>query len=513
MNGSLRSRISILLVLTLALGAVLPVAAVSAKGGVSGQGVTAQIALFDEDKFEPDDTTQTAMVYNPAVHGNTFSSKRTFHGVNNVEEDESDWLKISITETGTPVWVETMYLAGWADTYLRLYDENMTLLANVDDHDYFDSTYSESMWFRPTLPGIYYLEIENISGHPFEYELHVTLGNARRISGPNRFATAAAIARLQWDNTENSWYGTGYGPNVIVVANGHSPADMSAGAALATSMGGILLMTHRDSLPWETKAELTRITESRFWDDDEVELFVVGGKGAVSEYVFSKLQRIRGVTSVERLSGPDRFHTALAIADEMASRLGTQTAYVVNGQAWPDALSASPVAGWDGSPVLMTGRDSVPTATVEWLRDKGITDVLVVGGKGVVSDAALDQLNTEFGATRITGIDRFETSKNVALHGVNLGMNESLATLVSGNAFADGFAAASFAHWTGAPILLTPSGLLHPEVKAYFDEGGNVGHNTWGSDGIGCYVIGGTGVIGNSVYEQFRDLWKAFPIP
>lgn len=509
MNYSLRSKVSILLVLVLVLAAVLPVAAVSAKGGVSGQGVTAQIARFDQDKFEPDDTTQTAMVYNPAVHGNTFSSKRTFHGTNNLEEDEVDFVKITITETGTPIWVETMYVAGWSDTYLRLYDENMVLLGTVDDHAYFDSTYSESLWYPATSPGTYYLGIEGISDYPFAYELHITLGNARRISGPNRFATAAAISRLQWDNTENSYYGTGYGPNTIVIANGHSPADMSAGATLAGSRGGVLLLTHRDSLPWETKAEITRITESLFWGEDEFELYVIGGVSAVSEDVFSELQEMRGVTSVKRLGGINRFHTAVAIADEMASLIGTQTAYIVNGNAYPDALSAAPVAGWNSSPILMTNKDSVPTTTVTWLRDNGITNLMVVGGSGVISDALFDQLDAEFGATRITGENRFETSKNVALHGVNdLGMTGSLATIVSGNAFADGFAAASLAYWAGAPILLTPSGSLHPQVNAYFAESGSVGHNTLGLDGTGCYVIGGTGVISAYTYEQFRDLWK-----
>lgn len=509
MKIGLRSTGAILLVLALMSVLVLPASSVVANETVSGQGVMAQtIAVFNADKFEPDNTIATAKVYDPAVQGNTWSSQRTFHGLNNVQDDRADFIKISITARNTPIWVETMYVEGWADTALRLYDGNMNLVADAGSHAYFYGSVNESLFYRAPATGTYYLEVMNASSYPFAYELHITLGAARRIAGPNRFATAAEIARLQWVNTNNTLRGPGLGPDTIVIANGNSTADMSVAAALATAMDGVLLLTHRDSLPWETKSELERITQSSRWGRWEVDLFVVGGEGAVGSQVFSKLQRTRGITSVERLAGVDRVQTALAVADVIVSRVGTSTAYIVNGHSWPDALSTSPVAGYEGAPILMTGRDMVPGATVNWLRDNGITNVVIVGGVGAVRDTVYDPLSAEFTTIRIDGQNRFETAKNVARYGVDeLGMCGNLASIVSGNAFADGFAVATMAAWTGAPILLTPAGSLHPEVGEYFIDGGGIGHNRYPGSGIGCYVIGGTGVISPAVYSQIRDLW------
>jgi len=187
-------------------------------------------------------------------------------------------------------------------------------------------------------------------------------------------------------------------------------------------------------------------------------------------------------------------------------------AYLVNGFAWPDALSVAPVAAWDDAPVLMTGKDSVPQVTLDWLDDNGITDVYIVGGEGVVSKAVFDELDAIYNVQRIWGDNRYETAKEVALHGVdNLGMEGALATLVSGESFADALSAAPIGWWTGAPVLLTPKSTLHPEVAAYFDEAGAIGvPYLGGAGGIGCYVLGGPAAISEEVYEAFRDHWMTF---
>ncbi|MDZ4179925.1 MAG: cell wall-binding repeat-containing protein, partial [Coriobacteriia bacterium] len=339
MSPAIRKRLALVLALVVVVALGLPTTGFAAKGGVAGLGVTGQTAVFVEDMYEPDDDFEDAYVYNPAVDGNTFWSHRTFHGVNNEIDDEYDMIEVTVTSADTPIWVETMRLDGRYDTYITIYDADEVELETFDDNDFFYSTYSDSAYFRVPEPGTYYIEVENISGYPFAYELFITVGNARRVWGDNRYATAAEVSRLQWDNTGNAYYGTGYGPEHIVIAKGTDPADALAGGSLAAQLEGVLLLTDTDYLPIETYEEIERVTESKYWADEDVTVHVLGGTAAVSEDVFEDLQNIRGVTAVYRHFGGDRYETAAEVATAMDDELGVgTTAYIVNGLAWPDAL-------------------------------------------------------------------------------------------------------------------------------------------------------------------------------
>lgn len=491
--------------------ALLTVVALLAALGLPGMGMAAdvsvQAAVFAPDAYEPDDDFDDAYVYRPAVDGNTFHSYRTFDGVNGVADDEYDVIAVDVAVAGTPIWVEVMYVDGRLDTYVRIYDAAGTELVEYDDNDYWYATYSEGAYFIAPTAGRYYVEVDN-RDMMCAYELFITVGNARRVFGVDRFETAAEVSRLQWDNTGNAYYGYGYGPGDIVVANGLNPADALAGGSLAAQLGGVLLLTHPDHLPAATYDEIVRVTESLYWEDHEVHVHVLGGTAAVSDDVFEDLQGIRHVTHVHRIAGANRYATAAAIGDVMADEIGVSTsAYLVNGTAWADALAVAPVAAWANAPVLMTMKDSVPAETAAWLSDNGVTDVYIIGGESVVGApvaAALDPLYT---VHRISGDNRYATAKEVALHGVNdHGMNGQLATLASGESFADALSAAPIGWWTGAPLLLTPKDTLHAQVAAYFDESGAIG--TDADDGIGCYVLGGPGAVSDTVYAAFRDHWK-----
>lgn len=513
MSGGIRRRLALGVVLALLLALAVPSVGFAGKGVVAAD-VSVQAAYFEEDAYEPDDDFEDAYAYDPSTDGNTFWSYRTFHGVDNVEDDGTDFVAVTVEETGTPIWVETQHLAGFYDTYLYLYDEDENEVASQDDHDYWDASYSQSIYYVAPEPGTYYVEVDNYSDHPFAYELFITVGDARRVWGADRFETAAEVSRLQWDNTGNPEYGVGYGPEDIVIAKGEDPADALAGGSLAAQLGGVLLLTDTDTLPAETLAEIVRVSESRYWNYDDVTIHVLGGESAVSAAVFKQLQSIPHVSQVVRHAGATRYGTAVEIADAMSDTVGVgTTAYVVNGFAWPDALAVAPVAAWDNAPVLMTMTDSVPDVTLDWLADNGITDVVIVGGEAVVSEDVYDELDALYTVERVFGAIRYETAKEIALYGVNnLGMEGRLATLVSGEVFADALSAAPISWWTGAPVLLTTRDMLHAEVAAYFDEAGAIGveYEDSGDSGIGCYVLGGPVAISDAVYAEFRDLWMEY---
>jgi spore coat protein H len=189
-----------------------------------------------------------------------------------------------------------------------------------------------------------------------------------RRSGPDRFATAAAISRASFPD----------GAPIALVASGATFPDALAGGAAAAELGGPLLLTHRGELPDSTAEELARLAPQR--------VLVLGGTGAVADGVAQALRRATGA-EVQRLSGTTRYETAAAVARH-AFPGRAPVALLASGVAFPDALAAAPVAAQLGGPVLLTGNRLLPGAAAEALRSLQPTRAIVVGGRAAVHENA-----------------------------------------------------------------------------------------------------------------------------
>ncbi len=218
-----------------------------------------------------------------------------------------------------------------------------------------------------------------------------------RLAGANRWATAACASAVAFPD----------GAQRVIVARGDSAggwADALAGTVLSRALGAPVLLTAPDELPRETADEVRRLGVA--------EVIVLGGPRAVSLQVERDLAAI-GPT-VRRVRGDDRAATAARIAVE--ARAGT-TAFLVNGHRPADALVAGAVAARRGAALLLTGTTEVPASTLAAFDDLGVTEVVVVGGKGVVSDEVFDQLRSRFGperVRRVAGPTRQETAASMA---------------------------------------------------------------------------------------------------
>lgn len=503
------------LVVVLGLALAIPGASIALAGDVSVSAVAPQVAALAPDAYESDDTTGTAKLYNPATMGNSWTSYRTFDGTNQDPDDMSDFIKVTVAK-GTPIWVETQAydFSYWYDTTLEITTVDGTRIAYDDDNDYRGDTYSDMVYIEAPETGTYYIEVFNNADEIFAYQLHVTLGDARRVSGANRFKTATEVSRLLYDGSNDPENGTGYGPDTVFVANAYNPADALAGAALAAQTDGALLLTNQDSLPWETATEINRLLESYWWNNSDTYVYVLGGTAAVSKDVMDEIADLRHVLNVERISGADRYATAAKVGDATGDiESFNTTAFIVNGTSWADALAVAPVAAYNGSVVLMTMQNDVPAVTMSWLDDNGITDVVVAGGSAVVGPAAIAELESLVGTSSVevlAGSSRYQTARFVAEWGVdNAGMTNELCVLASGENFADALTAAPVSWWYGGPLLLTTPASLHSEVGTYFNGAGYIGEpNGSDSSGAGCFVLGGESAISSAAYMSLRDLWK-----
>jgi putative cell wall-binding protein len=291
-----------------------------------------------------------------------------------------------------------------------------------------------------------------------------------RLSGSNRYATAAAISQAAHPG----------GADTVYLATGQDYPDALAGAALAGSRGAPVLLTQPESLPSSTQVELTRLTPDQ--------VFLFGGSAAISQTVRDQVAALTGAT-VTRLSGSDRYATAAAIAEQFTT---ADVVYVATGQNFPDALAGAARAGALDGPVLLTQPGALPMASRGQLERLAPDHIYVLGGTAAVSTAVMTQLGTYAPVTRVSGANRYATAVEVS-QDYNPPTSVFVATGLDWPDALAGAAAAGAAH---NPVLLLQQGSI-PAVT--WDELDRLNPES-------VIVLGGTGVVSTVVENQLELL-------
>jgi len=220
----------------------------------------------------------------------------------------------------------------------------------------------------------------------------------------------------------------------IVLTSGSMYADGMAAAALAKQQNADIMLVPPTGL---TATQITAIV-----NEAPQKIWIMGGPQAIPGSIEAQLtsstsQGGAGVSSanIERLFGATRYETATAVAGRLTT-VGTingkRTAFIVRGDSFADAVIVGPAtfgpADSAGAfPILLVQRDRLPDSVKSSLQGLGITNVLIVGGTSVVSDATKKQIEA-LGVTtfRIAGADRYGTAT-------------ALANFLSAPAFIGGF--------------------------------------------------------------------------
>jgi putative cell wall-binding protein len=206
---------------------------------------------------------------------------------------------------------------------------------------------------------------------------YATSGSATRLSGDNRYATAAAISRDAFDP----------GVPVVYVATGMNFPDALAGVAAAGSGGGPVLLVQPGEIPGATRNELDRLRPSR--------IVVLGGTSVISDGVLAALRGHATSGDVDRLSGANRYSTAVDVSKSTFA--SSQVAFIATGMNFPDALGGGPVAGSIPGPLLLVPGTSVPSDVAAELRRLDPDRVVILGGTSVVSASVKSQIESMLG--------------------------------------------------------------------------------------------------------------------
>ncbi|MBN9654433.1 cell wall-binding repeat-containing protein [Halobacillus sp. GSS1] len=247
-----------------------------------------------------------------------------------------------------------------------------------------------------------------------------------RLKGETRIETAIDISEKGWQN----------GADTVVLAKAFDFPDALAGAPLAYKYDAPILLTRTGSLNPSTKEEIERLHADR--------VIILGSVGAVSKDVEDELTAMN-LEDVTRIGGKDRYETAHMIADKLGSDKGEVV--LTTGLNYPDALAVAPYAARQGLPILLTRPQSAPAATNDALKDQ--SQVYVIGGNDVVSDAVLEEINGR--VDRISGPTRFETAADI-IDTFDLGNQQAL--VATGYNYADALTGSVLAAKKNAPLLL-----------------------------------------------------------
>lgn len=286
-----------------------------------------------------------------------------------------------------------------------------------------------------------------------------------RLYGTRAEDTAIKISQTGWANNSSP---------VVLLARSDRFQDALAAAPLAKKLNAPLLLTSPYQLDVAVLDEIERLGALK-------KVYVIGGEGAVTKPVTDALTKED--LPYERIFGDTAADTAAAIARKIGP---SSQVILASATSFPDALSASAPAAALGIPILLTEQKKLPAATMEVLKDFGVTKTIIVGGKFAVS-TAFDGQNgplTGYGPLRLAGETKYDTMLEIVKY---FKQDPETIVIATGENFPDGLSGGAFAALEGSPMFLIPKGELNSDTAAYLESLGGKTKK--------AYILGGTGVI------------------
>lgn len=213
----------------------------------------------------------------------------------------------------------------------------------------------------------------------FVNKVEAATSSVNRLSGVDRYDTNLSIVRNGWTEATN-----------VIIANGENFPDALSIAPIAAAKGVPILLSPKNTLADSTKTFLL---------NKNVPIsYIIGGLGSIGPDVQAALK------NPKRLYGVDRYKTNISIIKEFEDSLNFDNLYVASGKDFPDALSGSVLASNSNSPISLV--DNILSADdTNYLKDKSIKNINILGGAGAVKQAVEDTLKNTAKFRTITKVD------------------------------------------------------------------------------------------------------------
>ncbi|MDR1564989.1 MAG: cell wall-binding repeat-containing protein [Oscillospiraceae bacterium] len=197
--------------------------------------------------------------------------------------------------------------------------------------------------------------------------------DVERVSGATRYETAVEIAQKL--DEEGGEFKT------VFLADGTNFPDALAGSPVAALEGQPILFTRARDI-------FLRTETAQYIDEIEAEKVVIlGGTGSVATEVENSLKAEYGVETVERLSGDDRYETAVSIYRAYKGIFTSDAITVTTGTNFPDALAGGAFSAKIGAPLFLVGTRLLYSSSIRFaIRGVDIQKIFIYGGTSSLSD-------------------------------------------------------------------------------------------------------------------------------
>jgi Putative cell wall-binding domain len=288
-------------------------------------------------------------------------------------------------------------------------------------------------------------------------------GNECRLAGPDRYATAASIARKGWTQSD-----------YVILVSGENFPDALVAASLAKQYGAPILLSQKKCLPDVTKQALIDLNVNN--------IILIGGSGVLADQLLDELHKMGIHTS--RLAGKDRYETSIAVAKQFPD---ISEVVIAIGEDFADSLSISSIAANKNIPIILVPKNNISSVTQAFIKNNNITKTYVIGNSDIISDNVAQQfLNPE----RITGATKYDRNINI-INRFKCDFQGDNVFLATGNDYADALAGSAYAAKINSPIVLVSNNLSR-STKNYLLS--NI-------SGKKVYILGGEGAVSGSIFN------------
>ncbi len=206
------------------------------------------------------------------------------------------------------------------------------------------------------------------------------------------------------------------------------------------------------------------------------------------------------VPAVSRISGTDRYSTAVAVA-HAGFPTTAPVVYVATGSNFPDALGAAAAAAKLGGPLLLTAPSALPASVATEIQSLHPGKVVIVGGTSVVTDNVANSISAlvlpwSGVVTRIAGADRYATARLIVQDA--FGAHVTSAFIATGQNYPDALGASAAAGAKGIPVILVNGGGAGLDIatKTFLQSLGTTSFR----------IAGGTSAVSTGIADDLATL-------
>ncbi|MGI1659833.1 MAG: cell wall-binding repeat-containing protein [Desulfitobacterium sp.] len=278
----------------------------------------------------------------------------------------------------------------------------------------------------------------------------------------------------------------------VILTRDDVVADAMVAVPLSKKYDAPILMTSSQTLDGRVLEEIINLGAKT--------VYIIGGTGAISTEIEAELQTF-GLTT-NRFEGSTRYDTAAQIAEQVGA---ADTVYLAYGYGEADAMAVSAFAAAQGAPILLTDTNSLPAETLNQLKQITPSEVVILGGTGIISTEVEGQLKAKYAVKRWGGADRYGTQQiilqNLLTQQAQVYISSSQVSpkdVTHGQPKADALVTAALAAKNGSFVVTVPQSSLPSAV--IYSLLYNKGYIS------GATVVGNTEAVSVSLEKKIHEL-------